>query len=720
VGLTGVRTQKLRTGAFAVLAVVVSGSCSDQTDGWASWRSYNGSSDSSQYSSLSQINLGNVAQLEIAWTFPTGEEVHRSGPIVIGDTMYVVANGGVAALDAATGEQRWFAPDSIAPYTRGLVYWQDEDGHDQRLLVVNGHSLRAIDACTGAPILSFGEGGGIDLRQGLGRDPETITRIASMTPGRIYENLIILGSAMGDDAYSPAPGDIRAYDVRSGELAWTFHTIPHPGEAGYETWPPDAWKTVGAANVWSLMSVDEERGIVYAPTGAPSYHFHGANRAGDNLYANSLIALDARTGERLWHFQAVHHDVWDYDLAMAPKLLTVVRDGETIAAVALATKHGFLFVFDRVTGEPLYPIEEHSVPQSDVPGEQTSPTQPFPVAIPAFATQALTAKDLSPFADPEETGPLAARIRQARNEGLFTPPSFRGSVNVPGSRGGANFGNGAVIPDAGLFYLAVIESPTIPALEARREPVSEQDLSSAQEVYSWACASCHGERGEGKLPLFPAVAGISGRMTSREFLTLVREGRGRMEAFPDLQEVQVAALESYLDQLDLNQQGGELEAEQPAAAEILREIQRYRSGYHHFFSEDGLLLGAPPWSTLVAYDLNQGTLLWRKPYGDAIPLAEKGITGTGSLFPTNSLTATAGGLLFSVTNDRKIRAWDRETGEVVWSADLPADPGAIPAIYEVKGHQYIVASATKSRPDPNGQSSARHAYVAFSLPRGTN
>jgi quinoprotein glucose dehydrogenase len=346
-------------------------------DPWADWRSYAGSPDSSQYSSLKQINRDNVSTLEVAWTFPTGEQSHRSGPIIIGDVMYVVANGGVTALDAATGKQRWFAPDSVAPRVRGLTYWESESQNEQRLLVVKGHYLQALAAHSGQPILSFGTNGQIDLREGLNRDPQTITRIASMTPGRIFEDLIIVGSSVGDESYGAAPGDIRAYDVRSGAMVWTFHTIPHPGEAGYETWPPDAWKTVGAANAWSNMSVDEKRGIIYIPTGAPSYHFYGANRPGDNLYANTLLALNARTGERLWHFQAVHHDIWDYDLAMAPKLLTVTRNGMAIDAVALAGKHGFLFVFDRLTGEPIFPIEERTVPQSDVPGEHTSATQPF-------------------------------------------------------------------------------------------------------------------------------------------------------------------------------------------------------------------------------------------------------------------------------------------------------------------------------------------------------
>ena len=456
------------------------------------------------------------------------------------------------------------------------------------------------------------------------------------------------------------------------------------------------------------MSVDEQRGIIYVPTGAPSYHFFGANRAGDNLYANSLIALDALTGKRLWHFQAIHHDVWDYDLALAPKLLTLERNGREIDAVALAGKHGFLFVFDRVTGEPVFPIEERPVPQSDVPGERTSPTQPFPVVIPPFANLTLAENDLSPYADSAEKKALAQRIKMARNEGLFTPPSFRGSVSAPGSRGGAQHGNGAVIPDAGLFYLAVVESPTIPKLEERREFTAEQYLNSAaSEIYTSRCKVCHGAQGAGQPPLFPAIAGISIRLSQEDFLAVVKEGRGRMAALPFIPDSQIAALMTYVDSLDGTPPGNQDAEEEITVSDVSAENQRYRSGYHHFFTTVGLL-GAPPWSKLVAYDLNEGKILWQKPYGDVIELAEKGIVGTGSLFPTNGLTATAGGLLFSTTRDRKIRAWDRDTGDVLWSADLPADPGGIPATYEIKGRQYVVATATRGASD-------QHAYVAFTL-----
>lgn len=699
---------------LAVLLVLTG--CSDnpepKKDYWSNWASYAGSPDSAQYSSLTQINRENVTQLEVAWTFDTGPSAHRATPLVIDEVMYVVANNGVAALRADQGTLLWHAPDVVSQNARGFAYWQNENATDRRLLVVNEPYLLALQADTGALIPSFGNQGRIDLREHLNREPESIGRVATMTPGRVFENLIIMGSAVGDDTYAGAPGDIRAYDIVSGELVWTFHTIPHPGEFGYDTWPPDAWQTIGAANAWSNMAVDEARGIVYVPTGAPSYHFYGANRKGDNLFSTSLVALDARTGKRLWHFQAVRHDIWDYDLAMGPKLLTVEHEGRSIDAVTLAGKHGFLYVFDRVSGEPLFDIADRPVPASDIPGEQAASTQPYPTELPAFARQTLSADDLSPYADEDERTELAARIAAARNEGLFTPPSFRGSVSAPGSRGGAQHGNGAVIPGRGLFYMAVIESPTIPRLEPRLEFSTARYLTmSVDEIYASSCASCHGRDGSGEPPVFPSLHQLSARVTPEEFRDTVSKGRGRMTAYPNLPAAKLTALYDYVSDLP-----GSASAAVAAdtAVTYVSELEPFRSGYHHFFSDNGLV-GPPPWSRLMAWDLNSGTILWEKPYGDVIPLVERGITNTGSLFPTNSLSVTAGGLIFSTTNDRKIRAWHTDTGEVLWSADLPADPGGIPASYQVNGRQFIVATATRGDLSAYGHQ-GNYAYVAYSLP----
>lgn len=682
-----------------------------QLDRYSQWASYAGTTDSAQFSSLTQINKENVNKLEVAWTFASGETAHRCSPLVIGDVIYLVANEGVAAVNAETGEQIWHAPDTAAQYVRGLVFWQDDEGGNERLLVVKDHYLLALSPADGSVITSFGEAGRIDLRQNLNRDPETISRVSTMTPGRVFEDLIIMGSAVGDETYTGAPGDIRAYHLLTGELVWTFHTIPHPGEFGYDTWPEDAYLRIGAANAWSNMAVDEARGIVYIPTGAPSYHFYGGNRHGDNLFSNTLLALDARTGKRIWHFQAIHHDIWDYDLAMGPKLLTVEHDGQLIDAVALAGKHGFLFVFDREDGTPLFDIEERPVPPSDVPGELASPTQPWPVELPPFARTSLSADDLSPYADPEERASWAARIREARNEGLFTPPALRGVVSIPGSRGGAQFGNGAVIPNKGLFFHAVIESPTIPKLDERGTFDADHMANlTSEEIYATACAVCHGADGSGQPPLFPALSGISNRLSAEQFADVLANGRGRMAAYPDISAEQLPNLMAFVDALS---------AQNPTRMRIPQRVsdseRPYRSGYHHFFSDNGLV-GPLPWSKLMAWDLNKGKVLWEVPYGDVIQLAQRGITGTGSLFPTNSLAATGGGLLFSVTNDRKIRAWDQTDGNILWSHDIPADPGGIPATYEVAGRQYVIATATRGDKEAHGLK-GEYAYVAFALPQ---
>jgi quinoprotein glucose dehydrogenase len=447
------------------------------------WRDYGGAEDSSQYSALQQINRSNVNKLEIAWIYPTGDNnKYFFNPIVVDGLMYVLAkNNSVIALDASTGKEVWVHqtdPETRLLTNRGINYWESRDRSDRRLLFASNNFLRAIDARTGMPILSFGSNGSIDLREGLGRDPKTLSLVQSTTPGRVFENLLILGSAT-NEGYGSAPGDIRAYDVRTGKLAWTFHTVPHPGEFGYDTWPKDAWKTVGGANSWSELSLDEKRGIVYIPTASPKYNFYGADRKGANLFGDCLLALDARTGKRLWHFQMVHHDIWDYDNPNAPKLLTVRHNGKLVDAVAQAGKEGFLWVFNRVTGEPLWPIEERKVPRSEMPGEEAWPTQPFPLKPPPFARQTFTEKDLSPFIeDAKERARFRDEILSARNEGLFTPPGLRNTIEMPGNNGGANWGGTAVDPTNGTLYVVSKDLPCMLKLEPERTKARSDRLRS--------------------------------------------------------------------------------------------------------------------------------------------------------------------------------------------------------------------------------------------------
>jgi glucose dehydrogenase len=424
------------------------------------WRDYAGGPDSSRFVAAKQITKANVARLEVAWTYPGGQTDFN--PLVVRGTVYGLGAGGsFVALDAATGKELWVHKGVQGFTGRGVNYWESKDGKDRRLLFSTGNMLQAIDAQTGLSIPSFGDGGRVDLRVGLDRDPATINQ-QTRIPGRVFENLIIMGSATNQE-YASAPGDIRAFDVRTGAKVWTFHTVPRPGEFGYETWPPDAWKTVGGANNWGEQSIDEKRGIVYVPTGSPKYNFYGGNRKGDNLFGDSILALDARTGKRLWHFQMVHHDIWDLDNNSAPQLTTIRQNGRSIDVVAVASKTGYLYVFDRVTGKPIWPIEERPVPQrTDVPGEVLSPTQPIPVNPPPFSRQKFTADDINPhILTPEQREQFRQRILKARNEGPFTPIGFEDVIHMPGNQGGSNWGSTAANPTDGSVYVIGFNVPTI-------------------------------------------------------------------------------------------------------------------------------------------------------------------------------------------------------------------------------------------------------------------
>jgi quinoprotein glucose dehydrogenase len=578
------------------------------------WSDYSGGSDSAQYSALDQINRANVAELEVAWTYSTGDHNKYSfNPLIVDNVAFVLAkNNSIVALDAATGKEIWThasGPEIRIITNRGINYWESKDRSDRRLLFASNHFLRAIDARTGKTISTFGTNGAVNLKEGLGRDPATLSLVQSTTPGRIFEDLLILGSAT-NQGYGSAPGDLRAFDVRTGRLVWTFHTIPHPGEFGYETWPPDAWKKVGGANIWSELSLDEKRGIVYAPTASAKYNFYGVDRTGANLFADCLLALDARTGKRLWHFQMVHHDIWDYDDPTAPKLLTIRHNGQTIDAVAQVSKQGFVWVFNRVTGEPIWPIEERAVPKSDMPGETTWPTQPFPTKPPPYARQKFTVDDLSPYLSVEDRAKFRDQILSARNEGLFTPPAKRGTIQMPGNNGGANWGGAAVDPAKGTLVVVSKDLPSLLKLESDK---SDDD--------------------------------------------------------------------------------------------------RYLSSFGFMIASDGLSPIKPPWTSLTAYDLNEGTIKWKIALGD-VP----GIKGTGTHYPKVGPVMTAGGLLFTGTRDRKVRAFDVETGKVLWEAEVPAALEGQPAVYQVGGREYIVfCAAAQEGLIPSTQKPIQGSYVAFSL-----
>ena len=478
-------------------------------DTFVNWSGYLGGPESQQYTPLKQITKTTVKQLEVAWTYPTGMGTFTFNPVVVDGVMYVVGknNSTIVALDAATGKELWShantapgrsgAVGPAGPTPRGFNYWESKDKSDKRLLFVAGGSyLTALNAKTGEVIKSFGDNGLTDVKTGLDDRNVANVRISVSNPGKIYDNLIILSlmPANVGDSYSATPGDIHAFDVRTGKLAWVFHSVPRPGEFGYDTWPPDAWKTQGGVHNWNEATVDEKRGIVFIPFGTARYDFYGANRKGNDLFGNSLVALDARTGKRLWSFQMVHHDLWDYDLPTAPKLLTVKHDGKNVDVVAQPTKFGFLYVFNRVTGEPLWPIEERPVPQSDVPGEFSSPTQPFPTKPPAFARQSFTEKDINPYLSDEDKAKVRTVLQTYRNEGLFTPPSLRGTVEMPGNNGGANWGSSGVNPSKGMIYIVSKELPMtiklgLPGARTWRRRPGRTRRSQGRRCSRCACSS---------------------------------------------------------------------------------------------------------------------------------------------------------------------------------------------------------------------------------------
>jgi len=679
--------------------------------GYRGWDVPGGGTENIHYSTLREIDRSNVHQLAVAWTYDTGDAYPDSemqcNPVVVHGVLYATTPKlRLIALDAATGNLRWsFDPNrgekvSGKLRNRGVNYW--EEGNDRRIFYAVRQYLYAIDAMTGKPVASFGKSGRVDLREGLGRNPKAQS-VSSTSPGVIYKDLLILGSIVSEDLPA-SPGDIRAFDVRTGKIRWTFHTIPHPGEFGYETWPKDAWTYSGGANSWPGMSLDEKRGLVFVPTGSAAFDFYGANRVGDNLYANCLLALKAETGERAWHFQGVKHDVWDRDFPAAPSLVTVRRDGRLLDAVAQITKSAFVFVFERETGRPLFPIEYRRVPPSDVDGEVLAESQPFPLQPPPFARQKFTV-EMATNRTLVAHRAVLEQLHKVRNSGPFAPPSREGTVVFPGFDGGGEWGGAAFDPETGLLYVNANEMAWILRLVER--PKTKRQASSRQ-IYAASCANCHRQDMRGSPPEFPSLLKLGEKYKESEMAKIIQEGRGRMPGFAHLGQNVIEALAHLLVT------GQDTEFATPVSAQLSHPLKYTHDGYNKFLDPDGYPAVEPPWGTLNAINLDTGEISWKVPFGEFPELVAKGMSNTGSENYGGPLV-TAGGILFIAATDRdnKFHAFDKVTGRLLWEAVLPAAGNATPATYEVDGRQFLVIAAGGGKwGAPSGGS-----YVAFALPR---
>ncbi len=689
----------------------------------ANWDTYLADKTSSHFSTLKQLTPRNVAKLEVAWTFRAGgmDTNNRSqiqcNPLIVDGVLYGTTPDLQAfALDAATGRELWrFNPASVKGVTkggvnRGLVFWSE--GTDRRVLYANDHFLHTLNAVTGERITSFGAGGTVDLKLDLGRDVTGLA-LQSTTPGVVFGDLLIMGMRLGEGPAPAAPGHIRAYSIRSGKLVWRFNSIPQPGEFGHETWPPNAYQYVGGVNVWTGFALDERRGIVFCPTGSAAFDFWGGNRIGQNLFANCLIALDARSGKRRWHQQLVHHDLWDRDLPAPPNLLTVTHGGKNVDAVAQVTKSGHVFVFNRETGEPLFPIREVPVPASDLQGESAWPTQPMPGKPAPFTRQLFTYDEITDIS-PESHRQVLERFAKIRPHAPFLPPSREGTIIFPGFDGGAEWGGAATDPD-GVLYVNGNEMPWIlNMVETKRQ--GSEPLATGEAIFNQICAACHGPDRQGnKAQNVPSLVGVEQRLKPADVLALLKSGKGVMPSFDFLTENQRQLVVSHLlgtpapsapvrDPNSRQELGG---------ADVLGTIPYSMTGYNRWLDTNGYPAIKPPWGTLNAIDLNTGEYRWRIPLGEFPELTAKGIPPTGTE-NYGGPVVTAGGLVFiAASRDEHLRAFDRKTGRELWKAKLPAAGYATPATYSVNGRQYVVIACGGGK---IGTKSG-DAYVAFALPK---
>ena len=705
-----------------LLLLLITG-CAPEGGSTVDWPAFHGGLENNQYSTLTQIDRHNVDRLVVAWEHrdPPGEgkRTNKHNPLVIDGILYGVNSlSQVIALDARTGAERWsYDPRSVQPdgqtfAMRGLQYWRD--GADKRIIFVFGTKIYSLDARTGRPVPSFGKNGLADFLQGLGQDIEVYVSLTS--PGVIFEDLIIMGSSVPEQLPS-APGHIRAFDVRTGELAWTFHTIPQPGEFGYETWPPDAHRVLGGANAWAGMSLDTARGVVYVPTASPTYDFYGGDRAGINLFSDCVLALDARTGQRKWHFQTVHHDLWDLDLACPPNLIQVEHDGRRVDAVAQFTKVGYLFLLDRDTGEPLFPVTETPVPTSPhVPGEQPWPTQPIPerpASLNRLAVHEGGITDISPAA----TDYVREELKKYAHGRAFLPPTLEGTVALPSYVGGPGWGGAAWSPESGLLVVNSNEFPWIIQLFDLKAELAGVGPGDGTELYKLHCATCHGDDLSGG-HYVPELTEAAKKFNFREVSGIITGGRGLMGAMPHLGEEEVAAIAAYVLGMEAPEN-----SVRPQLATPVRHTTTayttpfYNKGYTAFRDQEGRPAIKPPWGTLNAIDVNRGEIVWQVPLGEDQELTARGISPTG-LRNQGGPVVTASGLVFiAASGDSKLRAFEVRTGAILWETDLPGNGSATPSVYAIDGKQYLVIATTRVRdPDDRERELYGGGYVAYALP----